>query len=186
MSDESKVKTTFIRPVNRTMSYEDRRGYVCVSICMYPWHDSCKPFAHFVSCKQHNVTFLATRSPASTFCLVCDVRPLTLNVAMASSDETLFPICPRKCNIIINVSIVFANIEYTLVDLMRNGCVSVEDDSAVVDSYFVCFPSLVVFDWAISWSTFNSWSTFRIRLVLHEIPWSTKDVRRNACDIFRV
>ena len=27
MSDESKVKTTFIRPVNRTMSYEDRRGY---------------------------------------------------------------------------------------------------------------------------------------------------------------
>ena len=33
MTDESKVKTTFIRPVNRTMSYEDRRGYVC--ICMY-------------------------------------------------------------------------------------------------------------------------------------------------------
>ena len=28
MTDESKVKTTFIRPVNRTMSYEDRRGYV--------------------------------------------------------------------------------------------------------------------------------------------------------------
>ena len=27
MTDESKVKTTFIRPVNRTMSYEDRRGY---------------------------------------------------------------------------------------------------------------------------------------------------------------
>ena len=45
--------------------------------------------------------------------------------------------------------------------------------------------TMVVFDWAISWSTFNSWSTFRIRLVLHEIPWSTKDVRRNACDIFR-
>ena len=33
MTDESKVKTTFIRPVNRTMSYEDRRGYVYV--CMY-------------------------------------------------------------------------------------------------------------------------------------------------------
>ena len=33
MSDESKVKPTFIRPVNRTMSYEDRKGYVC--ICMY-------------------------------------------------------------------------------------------------------------------------------------------------------
>ena len=47
------------------------------------------------------------------------------------------------------------------------------------------YAPLVVFDWAISWSTFNSWSTFRIRLVLHEIPWSTKDVRRNACDIFR-
>ena len=30
MTDESKVKTTFIRPVNRTMSYEDRRGYVCM------------------------------------------------------------------------------------------------------------------------------------------------------------
>ena len=29
-SDESKVKTTFIRPVNRTMSYGDRRGYVCI------------------------------------------------------------------------------------------------------------------------------------------------------------
>ena len=28
--DESKVKTTFIRPVNRTMSYEDRIGYVCI------------------------------------------------------------------------------------------------------------------------------------------------------------
>ena len=28
-----KFKTTFIRSVNRTMSYEDRRGYVC--ICMY-------------------------------------------------------------------------------------------------------------------------------------------------------
>ena len=37
MSDESKVKTTFIRPVNRTMSYEDRRGYVYV--CMYECED---------------------------------------------------------------------------------------------------------------------------------------------------
>ena len=45
--------------------------------------------------------------------------------------------------------------------------------------------TLVVFDWAISWSTLTAWSTFRIRLVLHVIPWSTKDVRRNACDIFR-
>ena len=35
MTDESKVKTTFIRPVNRTMSYEDRRGYVCMYVCMY-------------------------------------------------------------------------------------------------------------------------------------------------------
>ena len=36
MTDESKVKTTFIRPVNRTMSYEDRRGYVCMYmyVCM--------------------------------------------------------------------------------------------------------------------------------------------------------
>ena len=34
MTDESKVKTTFIRPVNRTMSYEDRRGYVYVYVCM--------------------------------------------------------------------------------------------------------------------------------------------------------
>ena len=36
MSDESKVNTTFIRPVNRTMSYEDRRGYVCMYmyVCM--------------------------------------------------------------------------------------------------------------------------------------------------------
>ena len=34
MSDESKVKTTLIKPVNRTMSYEDRRGYVYVCICM--------------------------------------------------------------------------------------------------------------------------------------------------------
>ena len=33
MTDESKVKTTFIRPVNRTMSYEDRRGYVYVCVC---------------------------------------------------------------------------------------------------------------------------------------------------------
>ena len=33
MTDESKVKTTFIRPVNRTMSYEDRRGYVCMYVC---------------------------------------------------------------------------------------------------------------------------------------------------------
>ena len=32
MTDESKVKTTFIRPVNRTMSYEDRRGYVYVYV----------------------------------------------------------------------------------------------------------------------------------------------------------
>ena len=32
MTDESKVKTTFIRPVNRTMSYEDRRGYVCMYV----------------------------------------------------------------------------------------------------------------------------------------------------------
>ena len=45
--------------------------------------------------------------------------------------------------------------------------------------------TLAVFDWAISWSTLTAWSTFRIRLVLHVIPWSTKDVRRNACDIFR-
>ena len=42
-----------------------------------------------------------------------------------------------------------------------------------------------VFDWAVSWSTFKSWSTFRIRLVLHEISWSTKDVSRNSGDIFR-
>ena len=34
MTDESKVKTTFIRPVNRTMSYEDRRGYVCMYVCI--------------------------------------------------------------------------------------------------------------------------------------------------------
>ena len=32
MTDESKVKTTFIRPVNRTMSYEDR---ICMYVCMY-------------------------------------------------------------------------------------------------------------------------------------------------------
>ena len=42
-----------------------------------------------------------------------------------------------------------------------------------------------VFDWAVSWSTLKSWSTFRIRLVLHEISWSTKDVSRNSGDIFR-
>ena len=36
---------------------------------------------------------------------------------------------------------------------------------------------MAVFDWAISWSTLTAWSTFRIRLVLHVIPWSTKDVR---------
>ena len=30
MSDESKVMTNCIRPVNRTMSYEDRRGYICM------------------------------------------------------------------------------------------------------------------------------------------------------------
>ena len=35
MSDESKVKTTCILPVNRTMSYEDRRGYICMYVCMY-------------------------------------------------------------------------------------------------------------------------------------------------------
>ena len=35
MSDQSKVKTTFIRPVNRTMSYEDIRGYICMYVCMY-------------------------------------------------------------------------------------------------------------------------------------------------------
>ena len=33
MIDKSKVKKTCVRPVNRTMSYEDRRGYVC--ICIY-------------------------------------------------------------------------------------------------------------------------------------------------------
>ena len=38
MTDESKVKTTFIRPVNRTMSYEDRRGYVCMY--MYNRHSA--------------------------------------------------------------------------------------------------------------------------------------------------
>ena len=42
-----------------------------------------------------------------------------------------------------------------------------------------------VFDWAVSRSTLKSWSTFRIRLVLHEISWSTKDVSRNSGDIFR-
>ena len=45
--------------------------------------------------------------------------------------------------------------------------------------------TMAVFDWAISWSTLKAWSTFRIRLVLYVTPWSTKDVRRNACDIFR-
>ena len=38
MTDESKVKTTFIRPVNRTMSYEDRRGYVCMYVCISLHH----------------------------------------------------------------------------------------------------------------------------------------------------
>ena len=42
-----------------------------------------------------------------------------------------------------------------------------------------------VFDWAVSWNTLKSWSTFRIRLVLHEISWSTKDDSRNFGDIFR-
>ena len=32
MTDKSKVKTTCVRPVNRTMSYEDRRGYVYVYV----------------------------------------------------------------------------------------------------------------------------------------------------------
>ena len=45
--------------------------------------------------------------------------------------------------------------------------------------------ALGVFDWAVSWSTLKSWSTFRIRLVLHEISWSTKDVSKNYGDIFR-
>ena len=68
-------------------------------------------------------------------------------------------------------------------------------ETDVLMSYIQCnllFPivvvfdyTMVVFDWAISWSTLTAWSTFRIRLVLHVIPWSTKDVRRNACDIFR-
>ena len=75
---------------------------------------------------------------------MCDVRPLALNVAMTSSDETLFPICPRKCNIIISVSINVANIEDSFVDLMRNGCVSFDDAFAVVDSYLVCVPSLLL------------------------------------------
>ena len=35
MIDELKVKTTFIRPVNRTVSYEDRRGCICMYVCMY-------------------------------------------------------------------------------------------------------------------------------------------------------
>ena len=42
-----------------------------------------------------------------------------------------------------------------------------------------------VFDWAVSWSTLKSWSTFRIQLVLHEISWSIKNVSRNSGDIFR-
>ena len=33
--DESKVKTACVRPVNRTMSYEDRIGYVCTHVCMW-------------------------------------------------------------------------------------------------------------------------------------------------------
>ena len=49
----------------------------------------------------------------------------------------------------------------------------------------ISWPTLGVFDWAVSWSTLKSWSTFRIRLVLHEISWSTKDVSRNSGDIFR-
>ena len=36
MIDKSKVKKTCVRPVNMTMSYEDRRGhvYVYVYVCM--------------------------------------------------------------------------------------------------------------------------------------------------------
>ena len=54
-----------------------------------------------------------------------------------------------------------------------------------VGAIFVLLLTLGVFDLAVSWSTLKSWSTFRIRLVLHEISWSTKDVSRNYGDIFR-
>ena len=56
---------------------------------------------------------------------------------------------------------------------------------SIFSLYYTNYEKMAVFDWAISWSTLTAWSTFRIRLVLHVIPWSTKDVRRNACDIFR-
>ena len=55
--------------------------------------------------------------------------------------------------------------------------------AAVVSEHLML--AMGVFDWAVSWSTLKSWSTFRIRLVLHEISWSTKDVSRNSGDIFR-
>ena len=99
---------------------------------------------HIFSCKQHNVTFLAARSSVSRCCLVCDVRLLTLNVAMTSTEETLFPICPRKCNIIKNVSITFANVEDAFADLMHSGCISIEDSFAVVDAAWVCFLSYLL------------------------------------------
>ncbi len=35
MIDKSKVKKTCVIPVNRTMSYEDRRGYVCIYVYVY-------------------------------------------------------------------------------------------------------------------------------------------------------
>ena len=78
--------------------------------------------------------FNAAISSVSRCCLVCDVMPLTLNLAMVSSDETLFPRCPRKCNIIINVNITFVNIEDAFVDLMHSVCNSVADAFAVVDA----------------------------------------------------
>ena len=39
-----KFKTTFIRPVNRTMSYEDRRGYVYVYVIIF---DTVFPVLHY-------------------------------------------------------------------------------------------------------------------------------------------
>ena len=53
------------------------------------------------------------------------------------------------------MSIYFANIEDSFVDLMRNGCVSFDDAFAVVDSYLVCFPSLLLYDLIIARSTLH-------------------------------
>ena len=106
-------------------------------------------FSRYVRARKYHKTL------SCNFCgvYVSLVHSLTLLQVLTNH---CFRFVPENVTLFICVGINCANIEDSFVNLMRHGCISVEDAFAVVeDAYLVCFPSLLLYYFMIARSTLH-------------------------------